>query len=167
MPMVWNDQADAKLLVAIITKTDGRLNWASIAEYMGPECSASAVQHRVQRLKDKVKANNPIPANNGGENGSEGTGPITPTPEKRKRGRPTRIVPAANENENPADAEEEGGSPTKMQRGVNAKAVSKERGLGKGNGKIKKEDGKEDSMDENAEFDADLKIEEGDDQYLA
>ncbi|KAL2852502.1 hypothetical protein BJY01DRAFT_244500 [Aspergillus pseudoustus] len=89
MPMIWNDQTDAKLLVAIITTTDAKLNHAAIAEFMGPDCSTSAVQHRIQRLREKVKT---IVTDGATE------GNITP----KKRGRPGKNVAAGDENANPA-----------------------------------------------------------------
>ncbi|KAL1968687.1 hypothetical protein VTN77DRAFT_1513 [Rasamsonia byssochlamydoides] len=42
MPMSWTDAADAKL------------DFDALAELMGPECSAYAVQHRIRTLKAKA-----------------------------------------------------------------------------------------------------------------
>ncbi|KAJ0421965.1 hypothetical protein BJY00DRAFT_281507 [Aspergillus carlsbadensis] len=100
MPMVWNDQADAKLLLAIINMTTTKLNHAAIAEFMGPDCTASAVQHRIQRIKEKAK-NNPALGNNATEEG---------TPEK-KRGRARKSAAGTDENLPPAG--DNGGSPKK------------------------------------------------------
>ncbi|KAL2853023.1 hypothetical protein BJX68DRAFT_265262 [Aspergillus pseudodeflectus] len=95
MPMVWNDQADAKLLLAIITMTTTKLNHAAIAEFMGPECTASAVQHRIQRVKEKAK-NDPALGNNATEGG---------TPEK-KRSRVRKSAASTDENAPPANDNE-------------------------------------------------------------
>ncbi|KAL2795351.1 hypothetical protein BJX66DRAFT_336916 [Aspergillus keveii] len=103
MPMVWNDQADAKLLLAIINMTTTKLNHPAIAEYMGPDCTASAVQHRIQRIKEKAK-NNPVLGNSTTEGG---------TPEK-KRGRPRKSAAGTDENAPPADDAE--GSAKKPKR---------------------------------------------------
>ncbi|OJJ86770.1 uncharacterized protein ASPGLDRAFT_1267919 [Aspergillus glaucus CBS 516.65] len=82
MPMTWNDQSDAKLLVAILHTTSAKLDYAAIAEYMGPECTKVAVQIRITRLKKQVHdASNPTAAVAASD---EGSAPATP--EKRKKG---------------------------------------------------------------------------------
>ncbi|OJI86900.1 hypothetical protein ASPTUDRAFT_188249 [Aspergillus tubingensis CBS 134.48] len=101
MPMTWNETNDARLLVGILTTTNVKLDMHALANFMGPGCTVSAVQHRIQRLKDKVSTSTP-----GGTASSPATGttsttmtspgnetPTTPTPatpEKRKRGRPRK-----------------------------------------------------------------------------
>ncbi|KAL4960316.1 uncharacterized protein BDV14DRAFT_204846 [Aspergillus stella-maris] len=125
MPMVWNDQADAKLLVAILATNDAKLNWAAIAEYMGAGCTISAVQHRIQRLKEKVKAENPTLAGSvpgagsgsgsakgrvrttgimsavstetgtGTESGGGGGGGSATNTPRKRRGRPSKKVSSA------------------------------------------------------------------------
>ncbi|PYH36827.1 uncharacterized protein BO87DRAFT_423801 [Aspergillus neoniger CBS 115656] len=101
MPMTWNETNDARLLVGILTTTNVKIDMHALANFMGPGCTVSAVQHRIQRLKDKVSTSTP-----GGTASSPGTGttsttmtspgnetPTTPTPatpEKRKRGRPRK-----------------------------------------------------------------------------
>ncbi|GLA71732.1 hypothetical protein AtubIFM55763_002212 [Aspergillus tubingensis] len=101
MPMTWNETADARLLVGILTTTNVKIDMHALAKFMGPGCTVSAVQHRIQRLKDKVSTSTP-----GGTASSPATGttsttmtspgnetPTTPTPatpEKRKRGRPRK-----------------------------------------------------------------------------
>ncbi|GAQ33806.1 uncharacterized protein AtWU_05455 [Aspergillus tubingensis] len=101
MPMTWNETNDAKLLVGILTTTNVKIDMHALANFMGPGCTVSAVQHRIQRLKDKVSTSTP-----GGTASSPATGttsttmtspgnetPTTPTPatpEKRKRGRPRK-----------------------------------------------------------------------------
>ncbi|GLA61674.1 hypothetical protein AtubIFM56815_002533 [Aspergillus tubingensis] len=101
MPMTWNETNDARLLVGILTTTNVKIDMHALANFMGPGCTVSAVQHRIQRLKDKVSTSTP-----GGTASSPATGttsttmtspgnetPTTPTPatpEKRKRGRPRK-----------------------------------------------------------------------------
>ncbi|RAK91614.1 hypothetical protein BO79DRAFT_215300 [Aspergillus costaricaensis CBS 115574] len=102
MPMTWNETNDAKLLVGILTTTNVKIDMHALANFMGPGCTVSAVQHRIQRLKDKVSTSTP-----GGTASSPVTTattsttmtspgnetPTTPTPatpEKRKRGRPRK-----------------------------------------------------------------------------
>ncbi|KAL3476806.1 hypothetical protein BJX99DRAFT_258140 [Aspergillus californicus] len=130
MPMIWNDQADAKLLMAIIAKSDAKLNWTAIAEYMGPDCTISALQHRVQRLKDRAKTGTATTKGNGigtGTTDDAGAGsPVSsnPSPEKRKRGRskrnPTATAPGDGDM-NSASGNEDGGSPAKKGRGRKSK----------------------------------------------
>ncbi|KAL4782494.1 hypothetical protein BJX76DRAFT_358860 [Aspergillus varians] len=152
MPMNWNDQADAKLLVAIITQVGPKLNWAGIAEYMGPDCTVSAVQHRIQRIKEKAKAKAikpaPMLAITAGESGksnpnSNAKGGDSPAPvlEKRKRGRPKKTA-SVYEN---ADGDEENGSPAKMQKGGKGKPIGRCVGGGKAEGKTEmdEEEGEE------------------------
>ncbi|OOQ91615.1 hypothetical protein PEBR_08805 [Penicillium brasilianum] len=58
MPMTWNPESDARLLIAIISTT-ANINWEAAAIFMGKDlkrkdCSISALKHRVARLKDKA-----------------------------------------------------------------------------------------------------------------
>ncbi|CEJ56671.1 hypothetical protein PMG11_02872 [Penicillium brasilianum] len=53
MPMTWNPESDARLLIAIISTTPN-INWEAAALFMGKDCSISALKHRVARLKDKA-----------------------------------------------------------------------------------------------------------------
>lgn len=67
------------------------------------------------------------PTTNGAENDNDdGVSSAAPSPVKRKRGRPKNTAPA-----NSADAGEEEGSPTKIQKGSKALAVSMEQGQDK------------------------------------
>ncbi|OGM45710.1 AT hook motif protein [Aspergillus bombycis] len=96
MPINWTDpQADAKLLVGIITLHNVKLDHKALAEFMGQECTASAIQHRVQRIKDKVRTDPTVEGTIAGtspgaapqqEEGS--TSDLSPT--KPKRGRPAK-----------------------------------------------------------------------------
>ncbi|KAJ9273026.1 hypothetical protein DTO212C5_947 [Paecilomyces variotii] len=71
MPMSWNAEADARLLVAIIAVGNVKMDYDKLSEYMGGDCTAYAIQHRIRKLKDKA---------NGKASGS------TPnTPSKRKK----------------------------------------------------------------------------------
>ncbi|PYI03798.1 hypothetical protein BO78DRAFT_421240 [Aspergillus sclerotiicarbonarius CBS 121057] len=116
MPMNWNDTADAKLLVGILATTNVKLDMNALASYMGSGCTVSAVQHRIQRLKEKVVASTAVTT--GSAPGTPGDGAATmtapanasgpasvdPTPEKRKRGRPKKstTTDTAEDNENVA-----------------------------------------------------------------
>ncbi|KAI9931484.1 hypothetical protein ASPWEDRAFT_25641 [Aspergillus wentii DTO 134E9] len=79
MPITWNDQNDAKLLVSILSTTTMKPDYKAIAKCMGPECTVSAVQHRIQRLKERVQINKPD-----ADDGAASPSPSTP----KKRGRP-------------------------------------------------------------------------------
>ncbi|KAL2868723.1 uncharacterized protein BJX67DRAFT_35367 [Aspergillus lucknowensis] len=138
MPIQWNDQADAKLLLAVISTSNAKLNYSAIAQYMGPgksrpyldektrikldqfiansfpsrflllECTVSSVQHRIQRLREKVKAYTAA-----GNDATEHNGTPTSSPEK-KRGRAKKVsVTAEDENAKPPGATAEIESPTK------------------------------------------------------
>ncbi|PWY94920.1 hypothetical protein BO94DRAFT_571575 [Aspergillus sclerotioniger CBS 115572] len=93
MPMAWNETADAKLLVGILTTTNVKLDMHALANYMGPGCTVSAVQHRIQRLKEKVvaAATDSAPGSLGDGAATMTAGPVA-TPEKRKRGRPKKTT---------------------------------------------------------------------------
>ncbi|KAL4999277.1 hypothetical protein BDV10DRAFT_56857 [Aspergillus recurvatus] len=128
MPMTWNEQADAKLLVAIIATNTVKLDWKAIAEFMGTECTPIAVQRRIQRIKEKAKAGESAPANDGDANGS-GNGDaadtcvsVPVTPEKRKRGRAMKngaaLTTGGDGNESAGcNSADPGESPTKKARG--------------------------------------------------
>ncbi|KAI5305334.1 60S ribosomal protein L8B [Ascosphaera pollenicola] len=70
--IAWTDQADARLLAAIIA-TCPPINYQKVAEALGnapkltiePDLTANAVQHRIRKIKAKAKgidSNNPTPA---------------------------------------------------------------------------------------------------------
>lgn len=107
-----------------------------LTDLIKTECTVSAVQHRILRLREKAaKASGPGPASNG-ENGNEdGVSSAAPSPEKRKRGRPKKAT-TADKNANPINAAEEEGSPTKMQKGSKSQPV----GMGQGQHEVKLED---------------------------
>ncbi|BCR95753.1 uncharacterized protein AKAW2_20693A [Aspergillus luchuensis] len=97
MPMTWNEVTDARLLVGILTTTNVKLDMHALAKFMGPGCTVSAVQHRIQRLKDKVStsgtASSPATTTATTMTSPGNETPTTPTPatpEKRKRGRPRK-----------------------------------------------------------------------------
>ncbi|PWY86891.1 hypothetical protein BO70DRAFT_427886 [Aspergillus heteromorphus CBS 117.55] len=95
MPMSWNETADAKLLIGILHTSSVKLDFAALAQYMGPDCTVSAVQHRIQRLKDKVSAGagtdsasgTPV-KKAGAKNAGAGTESAVST--TKKRGRPPK-----------------------------------------------------------------------------
>lgn len=97
MGINWNEQADARLLVGVLSTTHQKLDYRALAEFMGKNCTVSAVQHRIKRLKEKIKT---PPSDSGSASASA---PPTPTasPAKRGRGRPKKNVAVAVEVEEP------------------------------------------------------------------
>ncbi|RDW70742.1 uncharacterized protein DSM5745_08253 [Aspergillus mulundensis] len=155
MPMNWTDQADMLMAIitsanakvdykaiaeymgsgkplASIPSTTSKPNALSTnpeppadLPLLYPECTPKAVMHRYQRLRDKFKAADSLPANDD-DASANGNGaadlPDPVSPEKRKRGRAKKIEAAAtpatpgDENENPAMADVQD-SPTKKAKG--------------------------------------------------
>ncbi|KAL2004824.1 hypothetical protein VTN00DRAFT_3097 [Thermoascus crustaceus] len=54
MPMTWNHQVDAKLLVAVIKVGKPKLDFDALAKFMGEGCTAYAIQHRIRKLQAKA-----------------------------------------------------------------------------------------------------------------
>ncbi|KAF9886624.1 hypothetical protein FE257_011264 [Aspergillus nanangensis] len=81
MGITWNEQTDAKLLVGILTTSNVKFDHKALAEFIGPECTTSAVQHRIQRLKVRAEAPE--------QDGEKTTSSPAETP-KRGRGRPKK-----------------------------------------------------------------------------
>ncbi|GIK02112.1 hypothetical protein Aspvir_006155 [Aspergillus viridinutans] len=77
MPMTWDHEADAKLLLRIFTTSNIKLDYEDLAKHMGPDCTTIAIQRRIQRLRMDPRA--------GGAVNGDSSAPATP--EKRKRGR--------------------------------------------------------------------------------
>ncbi|KAL4872548.1 hypothetical protein BDV12DRAFT_193266 [Aspergillus spectabilis] len=70
MRMIWNAEADAKLLLGVLEQIkDAKiaLDNKKLAEFMGPDCLPGAVVNRIVRLKRK----------GGAEGASTGTGTTT------------------------------------------------------------------------------------------
>ncbi|GES58708.1 AT hook motif protein [Aspergillus terreus] len=93
MGINWNEQADARLLVGVLTTTHQKLDYKALAEFMGRDCTVSAVQHRIQRLKEKIK----MPPSDSGSVSASATPTPTASPAKRGRGRPKKNVAAVAE----------------------------------------------------------------------
>ncbi|KAG2027691.1 hypothetical protein GB937_000131 [Aspergillus fischeri] len=113
MPMTWDHEADAKLLLRIFATSNIKLDYEDLAKHMGPgtikkqslltrmntDCTTIAIQRRIQRLRTDPRAGS---ATNGDSS--------TPaTPEKRKRGRPKKDA-------NGDGAEKDNASPKKAKK---------------------------------------------------
>ncbi|PKY03413.1 hypothetical protein P168DRAFT_283156 [Aspergillus campestris IBT 28561] len=58
MPMNWNADTDAKLLVGILMQLRSagvKVNTYELAVFMGPECTPSAIENRIVRLRRQVE----------------------------------------------------------------------------------------------------------------
>ncbi|KAN0068014.1 hypothetical protein V8E54_013942 [Elaphomyces granulatus] len=69
MPMTWDNHADAKLLVGILKVAKPKIDFNALAKYMGPDCTAYALRHRIRRLEARAAGDDSVPS----------------TPQKRKR----------------------------------------------------------------------------------
>ncbi|RLL99168.1 hypothetical protein CFD26_106002 [Aspergillus turcosus] len=77
MPMTWGHEADAKLLLGILTTSNVKPDYEALAKYMGPDCTVYAIQHRIKKLRKDA----------GAVAAADGDSSVPATPEKRKRGR--------------------------------------------------------------------------------
>ncbi|PLN78755.1 hypothetical protein BDW42DRAFT_195672 [Aspergillus taichungensis] len=116
--------------MAVLSTTNLKLNYQQLANTMGPGCSASAIQHRIQRLKAMVASNDNNKDTN--TNAAEATEPATkpatepattsapssPEQVKKKRGRPAK---QAKETDEPAPKRPKRSLP---KRGKKAKAAA-------------------------------------------
>ncbi|KAB2572280.1 hypothetical protein DBV05_g9059 [Lasiodiplodia theobromae] len=84
MPMIWNAEADAKLLLGILKIYDVKISKSPKLEelnaFMGPDCVGLAITNRITRLKKSVEGDG------NGTNGAATTTPKTPKSGKRKNG---------------------------------------------------------------------------------
>ncbi|KAL4764386.1 uncharacterized protein BDW70DRAFT_157030 [Aspergillus foveolatus] len=51
MPMTWNAEAEARLLLGILAQVRGVLDYKALAAHMGPECSVIALRQHISRLR--------------------------------------------------------------------------------------------------------------------
>ncbi|KAL3470837.1 hypothetical protein BJX99DRAFT_263859 [Aspergillus californicus] len=52
MPISWNAEAEAKLLLGVLDQLPGaKLDYKALAQFMGPDCSVPAVKQHVQKLR--------------------------------------------------------------------------------------------------------------------
>ncbi|KAL4820887.1 hypothetical protein BDW67DRAFT_151477 [Aspergillus spinulosporus] len=51
MPMTWNAEADARLLLGILAQVKGYLDYKALAAHMGPECSVEALRQHILKLR--------------------------------------------------------------------------------------------------------------------
>ncbi|KAK2880128.1 hypothetical protein FQN49_000542 [Arthroderma sp. PD_2] len=56
MPVVWDDKADAMLLVSILATSNTKVDAAAVATMMGGEYNPLAIRNRIGKIKLKAKA---------------------------------------------------------------------------------------------------------------
>ncbi|KAJ5155892.1 hypothetical protein N7492_008695 [Penicillium capsulatum] len=105
MPVKWDAQADAKLLVGVFATSNQAVDYHALAEFMGEGVTVNAVRLHIRTLKEKAGIpNTPI------KGASKDAKPATKaSPVKRKRTTPAN-TPAAEpkaEDENDIEAKEE------------------------------------------------------------
>ncbi|RAK82513.1 uncharacterized protein BO72DRAFT_523317 [Aspergillus fijiensis CBS 313.89] len=97
MPVQWTSEADAKLFVGVLNQCHGQLKLDSqkLAQHMGGDCTACAIEQRIAKLKRHAKAlgsnstdTTPIttPAKKNGAATTTTADAETPTKPKRKAG---------------------------------------------------------------------------------
>ncbi|KAJ5591094.1 hypothetical protein N7450_005066 [Penicillium hetheringtonii] len=84
MPITWDSQADAKLLIGIVESST--INYQSVADFMGDGCTVSAVKHRVQRLRER--------ASHAGSGKTSTNPPKSPSTPKTKRSTSIKVSKA-------------------------------------------------------------------------
>ncbi|KAM5455154.1 hypothetical protein MaudCBS49596_001794 [Microsporum audouinii] len=101
MPVTWNDAARAKLLMAIVKTSGGKIDYKGIVEFMGPEYNAKCIQNQIQFIKnkangDKAPGSTPSTPTKSEKKGNSAAGSVkTPTksPASAKRGHEQAVGP--------------------------------------------------------------------------
>ncbi|KAK7557885.1 hypothetical protein IWX91DRAFT_323372 [Phyllosticta citricarpa] len=107
MPMNWNSDADARLLVGIVNFTDFKLNKETLAklnEWMGPDCVGQSISQRLIKLKKKFYEDHPelVGATFSGAGSSEADLKAPKTPKSASKGNKRK---KADNDDGSADAE--------------------------------------------------------------
>ncbi|EFQ97142.1 hypothetical protein MGYG_00185 [Nannizzia gypsea CBS 118893] len=124
MPVVWNDAARAKLLMAILKTSAGKIDYKAIVEFMGPEYNAKSIQNQIQSIKskafgDKPPGSNPSTPSKGRKNDTSTAGKTpTKSPASAKRGR--------DQTDDGTESASECATPTNSRRSKKVKAEVKE-----------------------------------------
>ncbi|KAJ5989197.1 hypothetical protein N7481_004407 [Penicillium waksmanii] len=89
MTITWNAEADAKLLVGIITTSNTAIDFEKVAEFMGQGKypPTVALKHRIQRIKEKA-----------GLTSSKSAIPKSPSTPKTKRSTPRKATKSTPKN---------------------------------------------------------------------
>ncbi|EGD85075.1 hypothetical protein H112_08801 [Trichophyton rubrum D6] len=89
MPATWNDAARAKLLIAVLKTSVGKLDYKAISEFMGPDYNVKSIQYQIWAIKtktlgDKASVSNPSTPSKGGKKDAK-TPTKSPASAKRER----------------------------------------------------------------------------------
>ncbi|KAG9768897.1 hypothetical protein KCU88_g7046, partial [Aureobasidium melanogenum] len=86
MPMVWNAEADARLFAAVIATSDVKVNYAAVAEKMGP----GKIKELARKLDDE-------------DGDGTATTPLKTTPKRRGRPSAKGVAVAADDDDDGAE----------------------------------------------------------------
>ncbi|KAK0642573.1 hypothetical protein DIS24_g8917 [Lasiodiplodia hormozganensis] len=87
MPVVWNADNDARLLMAYIEATDAKIGtdgWKAIAEKLGGDTTVGAISQRFTKVLKKKYGGANCALGSGGDGGGKASAPATPA---KARGR--------------------------------------------------------------------------------
>ncbi|KAL4887639.1 hypothetical protein BJY04DRAFT_212667 [Aspergillus karnatakaensis] len=129
--MVWNAEADAKLLLGVLEQIkEAKLSLDSkkLAEFMGPNCIPGAVCNRLARLKKRGGADTATTTTEDNEDQADGTSKgytgdaSDVSPQKRKATRKPRVSVKKAKAEPKAEAEADAKGNVKSEGGVKEEA---------------------------------------------
>ncbi|EGE07487.1 hypothetical protein TEQG_06401 [Trichophyton equinum CBS 127.97] len=121
MPVTWNDAARAKLLIAILKTSGGKVDYKAIADYMGPEYNVKSIQNQIWFIKTKTLGDN-----------ASGSNPSTPSKGGKDAKTPTKSPASAKreraqvDDDAEADPVPDSATPTKNSRSKKAKTEIKQ-----------------------------------------
>ncbi|PYH79411.1 hypothetical protein BO82DRAFT_404264 [Aspergillus uvarum CBS 121591] len=103
MPMQWTSEADAKLFVGVLNQCHGqlKLDTQKLAQHMGGDCTACAIEQRIAKLKRHAKSL--------GSTTSTDTTPIT-SPAKKNGATTAAADGVAGAAETPSKAKRKAGT---------------------------------------------------------
>ncbi|KAK7544454.1 uncharacterized protein J3D65DRAFT_663700 [Phyllosticta citribraziliensis] len=122
MPMNWNADADARLLVGIVNYTDFKLNKETLAKlntWMGPDCVGQSISQRLIKLKKKFYDDHPELV--GTTLSGAGSEADLKTPKSASKGNKRKTADADDAS---ADADDTGVTPTPKKRARRPKKVA-------------------------------------------
>ncbi|KAL4782550.1 hypothetical protein BJX76DRAFT_358815 [Aspergillus varians] len=111
MPMTWNAEANAKLLLGImeqLKEMDVKLNYPKLAAYMGPECSNRAIDHQLLKLKKMASGDSKGQSTPGTPGTPAKSTTPAGTPRKRRAPAGVKSTPSKKKKTEEAGDENEG-----------------------------------------------------------
>ncbi|KAF2484541.1 hypothetical protein BDY17DRAFT_130526 [Neohortaea acidophila] len=149
MPMIWNAEADAKLMAHILQACDAKLSGAQmkeIATLMGPECTPKAIAHRMTFFRKMA---------GGGGTTKTGDAPKGRGGGKGRKGRKGGEEKGGDASPEAGEEDDEAGSGEHL--GTAAKTVTGKRGR-------EAEDGEEGDVDDAVHEGKKIKVEVGEEE---